>query len=47
MEKDLEKIKDLLLNLDYDEVVELLCSVEEELDKRIVEIDDEGEKDQY
>lgn len=42
MEKDLDKVKELLPNLDYDEVVELLCSVEEELDKRIVEVDNEG-----
>ena len=37
MKKDLDNAKALLLQLDYDELVEFFCAVEEELDNRIIE----------
>lgn len=37
MEKNLNKAKELLPDLDYDELVELLEALEEELKKRIYE----------
>lgn len=37
MEKDLNKAKELLPDLDYDELIDLLDSVEIEIKKRIYE----------
>lgn len=37
MKEDLDKAKELLPNLDYDELVDLLEALDEELDKRAVE----------
>lgn len=42
MENGLDKALALLLNLDHDELVELLEALEKELDKRIIEVDNEG-----
>lgn len=41
MEKDLNKAKELLSDLDYDELVELLEALEDESDKRLMELDDD------
>ncbi len=41
MKKDLAKIEGLLPQLDYDELVALLEALEEESDKRLVDVDEE------
>ena len=42
MKKDLDKIEGLLSQLDYDELVTLLEALEEELNKRVVDEDEDS-----